>query len=52
MGKKRSQGGGMGDDSQSRGGIVVVKRSQKMTLASTFVSYVYESKRRKRETNR
>jgi len=32
-----------------RGGIVEVKRSQKIMLASTFVSYVYESMRRKRD---
>jgi hypothetical protein len=36
-----------------RGGIALeVKRPQKKTLASTFVSYVYEIMRRKRETNR
>jgi hypothetical protein len=43
----------MGDDSQSTNeGIVEMKRSQKKTLASTFISYAYESMRRKRETNR
>ena len=48
-GKMGSQRGEMGEWSAvdkrelNRGGLVEVKRSQKVTLASTFVSYVYEA---------
>ena len=51
---RRIHGGGMGVDKRElkRGGMVEEKRSQKMTLALTFVSYEYKSMRRKWETNR